>query len=345
MLVGQSLQLLVSGKETSLAVRPPPDPMWHKATFYGDIDEIRVSSVVRYPKDFTPKPRFETDADTIALYHFDEGKGDVVNDASGHNRHAKISGVKWVATGPDLGTKTITNSIGMKLAFIPKGTFQMGGGGGKVGDKEVEIAHDFYLGVYQVTQGEWEKVMGNNPSHFSRTGAGKDLVKDIPDEDLKRFPVEMVSWNDAQLFLEELNKREIEPGWVYRLPKEAEREYACRGGPASTKLEYGFDFYFEKPTNQLLPDQANFDHVKGLKRTCKVGSYKPNRLGLHDMHGNVWEWCEDAQNNADEGARVIRGGRWDAPATGCRAAAPGWGGPAARYNAIGLRVARVPVSK
>ena len=104
------------------------------------------------------------------------------------------------------------------------------------GDKEVEIAQDFYLGKYEVTQEEWEKVMGVNPSYFQRTGAGENAVKDITDEELKRFPVEQVSWDDAQLFLEALNKREKEAGWVYRLPKEAEWEYACRGGPTDRQV-------------------------------------------------------------------------------------------------------------
>ena len=80
---------------------------------------------------------------------------------------------------------------------MPKGKSWLGGGGGKPGDKEVEIPHDFYLGKYEVTQEEWEKVMGENPSYFSRTGGGKDAVKDIADADLKRFPVENVSWDNA----------------------------------------------------------------------------------------------------------------------------------------------------
>ncbi len=88
-------------------------------------------------------------------------------------------------------------------------------------------------------------------------------MKDIADAELKRFPVEKVSWDDAQAFLERLNKREKEAGWVYRLPKEAEWEYACRGGPLSDKFESAYDFYFDKPTNQLLPEQANFEHDRG----------------------------------------------------------------------------------
>ncbi|QDU21949.1 bifunctional serine/threonine-protein kinase/formylglycine-generating enzyme family protein [Urbifossiella limnaea] len=123
------------------------------------------------------------------------------------------------------------NTLGMEFVKVPKGKSWLGGGKDKLADKEVEIPADFYLGKYEVTQEEWEKVMGENPSHFSRAGYGKDAVKDIPDADLKRFPVENVSWDQCQIFVAKLNKLEKETGWVYRLPTEVEWEYACRGGP------------------------------------------------------------------------------------------------------------------
>jgi uncharacterized protein (TIGR03067 family) len=113
---------------------------------------------------------------------------------------------------------TFKNGLGMEFVIVPKGKSWLGGGKDKLGDKEVEINADFYLGKYEVTQEEWQKVMGENPSYFSRTGEGKDAVKDIPDADLKRFPVEMVSWDQCQLFVAKLNKQEKETGWVYRLP-------------------------------------------------------------------------------------------------------------------------------
>jgi formylglycine-generating enzyme required for sulfatase activity len=239
--------------------------------------------------------------------------------------------------------KTFTNSLGMEFVLVPKGKSWLGGGGGKFGDKEVEIPQDFYLGKHEVTQEEWQKVTGVNPSHFSREGPGKDAVKDIPDADLKRFPVEMVSWNDAQLFLKLLNAQAKEAGWEYRLPKEAEWEYACRGGPLSDRFESAFDFYTDRPMNQLLPGQANFEHGKGLKRTCKVGAYPPNRLGLYDMHGNVWEWCDDADGPS---YRVYRGGgSWGDVSRLCRAVIR-YGHPSAgRSWNLGLRVARIPVGK
>jgi formylglycine-generating enzyme required for sulfatase activity/serine/threonine protein kinase len=240
--------------------------------------------------------------------------------------------------------RTFTNSLGMEFVLVPKGKSWLGGGGGSAGDKEVVIAHDFYLGKYEVTQEEWKTVTGLTPSSFSRTGGGKDAVKDIADAELNLFPVEHVSWDDAQVFLERLNQREKEAGWVYCLPKAAEWEYACRGGPLSDKSESAYDFYFDKPTNQLLPVQANFGQE--LMRTCKVGSYQPNRLGLYDMHGNVWEWCDDTQKTANGASfRVHRGGCWGDDAGICRSAVRHRDPSARRDFPVGLRVARVPVGK
>jgi len=239
-----------------------------------------------------------------------------------------------------------TNSIGMEFVIVPKGKSWLGGGNGKPGDNEVEIPADFYLGMYEVTQEEWTQVMGENPSCFSHTGPGKDAVKDITDADLKRFPVETVSWDDCQRFVAKLNGLEQEAGWVYRLPKAAEWEYAYRGGPMSDKQDSAFDFYFAKPTNTLLPEQANFQHGKELKRTCKVGSYEPNGLNLYDLSGNVWEVCDDTLKSADEAApRAVmnHGGGWHGESFYCRAAHFGMDSPSYRgIGGLGLRLARVP---
>ncbi|MFO0880271.1 MAG: bifunctional serine/threonine-protein kinase/formylglycine-generating enzyme family protein [Gemmataceae bacterium] len=243
---------------------------------------------------------------------------------------------------------TFTNKLGMEFVLVPKGKFWMGGGGGMVGDREMEIAHDFYLGKYEVTQEEWEKVTGVNPSSFSRTstGGGKETVKDIAVAELKRFPVETVSWDDCQAFLKVLNAKAKETGWKYRIPIEAEWEYACRGGPSINKFDYGFDYYFEKPSLELLPTQANFNHgEKSLMRTCKVGSYPPNKLGLYDMHGNVWEWCnEEAIDDKGASNRVVRGGGYGNDTWACRAAFHNLRLPSDRHYSIGLRLARVPVA-
>jgi formylglycine-generating enzyme required for sulfatase activity/serine/threonine protein kinase len=242
-------------------------------------------------------------------------------------------------------SQTFKNILGIEFVLVPKGKSWLGGGGGRSGDKEVVIDHDFYLGKYEVTQAEWATVTGRNRGYFRR---GKKEVQDVPDAELTRFPVEHVSWLDAQDFLERLNKEAKEAGWVYRLPKEAEWEYACRGGPLSDKVESAFHFYFDKPTNELLPEQANFKSGKGPNRTCKVGSYPPNRLGLYDMHGNVWEWCDDADPKIVDGAhfRVIRGGGWYSPSRLCEAALRETRAPRVpRHNrndhGLGFRVARV----
>jgi eukaryotic-like serine/threonine-protein kinase len=255
-----------------------------------------------------------------------------------------------VSAQPEDLPKKFTNSLGMEFTRVPKGKSWLGGDGGGLGDgkegkKEVNIAQHFYLGTYDVTQEEWQKVMGKNPSHFSRDGKGADAVKDIADADLKRFPVENVSWEDAKEFVKLLNakvkKERKEAGWEYRLPTEEEWEYACRGGPMLNKAESAFDFYFEKPGTTLSKEQANFAQSK-LDRTCKVGSYRPNRLGLYDMAGNVWQWCEEHFDSKKSPDRVMRGGSWADGGGSCTAWSRLGISPSARHLNVGLRLARVP---
>ena len=241
--------------------------------------------------------------------------------------------------------------LGMKFVPLPKATFYMGWNGEKGSAKKTGVKEDFEIAIYTVTQGQWQEVTGSNPSWFSRDGKGQDTVKDIKDEDLKHFPVENVSWDDAQEFIKKLNEKEKGKGYQYRLPREAEWEYACRGG-ATSEEECSYHFYFAKPTNDLSSKEANFDGNslfgkadKGpyLGRTTKVGSYVPNKLGLYDMHGNVWQWCEDLYDG--DSVRVLRGGSWDTDGARCQAALRGSAAPSGRFISVGVRLARVPVRK
>jgi eukaryotic-like serine/threonine-protein kinase len=242
--------------------------------------------------------------------------------------------------------------LGMKFVPLPKGTFYMGWDSSKKKARKTEIKEDFEIAVYTVTQGQWQELMGNNPSWFARNGKGKEKVKDIKDEDLKQFPVEEVSWDDAQKFIKKLNEQEKGKGWSYRLPTEAQWEYACRGG-ATSEEECSYDFYFAKPTNDLSSNDANFngEHPGGkadkglyLHRTAKVGSYAPNMLGLYDMHGNVWQWCEDSSDPKGP-FRMRRGGSGSCAGVGCQAAFRARGAPDQRLNDIGFRLARVPAER
>jgi serine/threonine protein kinase len=190
--------------------------------------------------------------------------------------------------GPNPGPKvgdTITGVLGMKFAWVPPGKSWLGGGGGKPGTKECTLPKGLWCGVYPVTQAEWQAVMGSNPSAFGGN---------------PRHPVENVSWDDVQQFLAKLKAQNPRGGLLYRLPTEEEWEYSCRGGPLS-KPQSSYHFYFARsrtdltaaPTNDLSSHQANFGGT--LQRTSEVGLYLPNPLGIHDLHGNVWEWTSSSE--------------------------------------------------
>ena len=249
------------------------------------------------------------------------------------------------------------NGAGMKLVLLPAGKFLMGS---PKGEKErcdneilheVEITRPFYLSATAVTQEQYQKVTGTNPSWFSSTGGGRDRVQGM---DTRRFPVESVSWDEAVEFCRKLSEMpgERAAGRQYRLPTEAEWEYACRGGAALAPFHF-FD--------SLSSAQANIDgnHPYGgaakgpcLGRTSEVGSYPPNAFGLFDMHGNVGEWCSDwfGSYPAEDGPardpggppagtrRVLRGGSWFHYGKLCRSAHRGSEAPGNRGNCIGFRV-------
>ena len=220
----------------------------------------------------------------------------------------------------------VVNSIGMRFVPIPAGTFTMGEG--KTAHK-VTLTKPFELGQHEVTQEQYEKVMGKNPSHFKG----------------KQNPVEQVSWDDAVEFCRKLSAMPAEKkaGYVYRLPTEAEWEYACRAG-TTTRYSFG-------DSDSELGDYAWYDKNSG-RTTHPVGQKKPNAWGLYDMHGNVWEWCQDWHGDYPSGSvtdptgaavgslRVYRGGGWVDFARRCRSAVRGRFTPGVRFSDLGFRVLR-----
>jgi formylglycine-generating enzyme required for sulfatase activity len=221
--------------------------------------------------------------------------------------------------------------VKLEMILIPAGSFMMGDEQRDWGKPmhKVNITKPFYLGKYEVTQEQWEAVMGSNPSRFK--GA--------------KNPVEQVSWDDCQAFLVKLNAQAGGQGGKIVLPTDAQWEYACRAGSTS---RYGFG-----DQESSLSEYGWFDGNSGSK-THPVGEKKPNAWGLYDMHGNVWEWCQDwygaywaeavtdPRGPASGIFRVLRGGGWIFPAWGCRSAARSYSGPLLSDFSLGLRVARVP---
>lgn len=236
-----------------------------------------------------------------------------------------------------LGEEPYRNALGMEFVHLPPGTFWMGGHDGMCGTRQVTIKHDFYIGIYPVTQEEWVRVMGSNPSWFRRAGSGFADVSNVSDSELNRFPVECVNWDDCQIFMHKINHKCQENLWSYRLPTEQEWEYACRGA-ATTQADCSWSFYFRTPTNTLTPQLANIEE-SNLGRPTRVGSYPANPLGIHDMHGNVCEWCQ----YDDHLEPVDRGGSWKNSVHFCHAASRGNLGYLGGDNDFGLRVVRVPI--
>ena len=229
------------------------------------------------------------------------------------------------------------NQMGIELVYIPPGDFMMGS---HEDDSEkpihkITIGKGFWIGKYEVTQTQYEQVMGVNPSNF----------KNCP-----QCPVEKISWNDAKEFIQKMNMEN--DGFIYSLPSEAEWEYAARAG-TTTAFAFG---------DKLSSNQANFNGnypyggaEKGnyIEKTMPVGSYQPNKWGLYDMHGNVWEWVEDIfdesyrknlknnqpnKNLKDSNDRVRRGGSWDNFGSNCRSATRGRFDPNSQVSSDGFRV-------
>jgi formylglycine-generating enzyme required for sulfatase activity len=301
-----------------------------------------------------------TPPDTIAQFAYidwrtrsDEACGDILDSCSENNSEFSLTNLvkqkhreeerrreekeilkKVKLKSEEIPKTFISPSNGMEFVLIPAGKFMMGSPSGEKGRydyegpaHEVTIKNSFYIGKYPVTQKQWEKVMGSNPSNFK----GKDR------------PVESVSWNDVQEFIKKLNEKES-PG-KYRLPSESEWEYVCRAG-ITTRYAFGDD-------ESKLGDHAWYDTNSGFQ-THPVGQKKPNSWGLYDMHGNIWELCQDKWHPDYDGAppdgsaweggsssiRVFRGGSWLNLAGVCRSAYRNRSGPGNRYDYLGFRVLR-----
>ncbi|NQV28627.1 MAG: SUMF1/EgtB/PvdO family nonheme iron enzyme, partial [Rhodopirellula sp.] len=240
-----------------------------------------------------------------------------------------------------IGTQVETvNSVGMRLVVIPPGKFRMGEGDVTV---DVTLTNPFRFGVHEVTQGQWKAVMGGSEPWKGQQGVieGDNVAATY------------VSWPDAVAFCGRLTDREraagkLRDGWEYRLPTEAEWEYACRAG---TTTPYSFG------DESLLGEYAWYDaNTKdaGEAYAHTVGLKKPNPWGLYDIHGNAREWCFDWRGDALPGGtdppgptegsyRVDRGGSWSGPAEYCRSARRFGGDPSHRYFILGFRVALSPI--
>jgi formylglycine-generating enzyme required for sulfatase activity len=229
--------------------------------------------------------------------------------------------------------------VRMEFVRIPPGEFMMGSPENEPGrysdekQHKVVLTQGFYMQTTEVTQEQWKSVMGSNPSDF---------------KDCDQCPVENVSWNDAQEFIRKLNQKEGKE--VYRLPTEAEWEYAARAGSRTafangdiTELECKSDPNLEK-MGWYCGNSENKPHA--------VGQKSPNAWGLYDMHGNVWEWCQDWYGDYPDGTvsdpvgpptgsnRVGRGGSWDNDAQVCRSADRGRSDPGNRSRNLGFRLLR-----
>ena len=277
-------------------------------------------------------------------------------------RLIKEAEMKKQAAGTDFGTASIGDTrvidlgdaVKLTLCYCPAGSFVMGSPASEAdrGDGEnqvqVRISQGFWLGQTEVTQGQWEAVMKTTPAQQKAKGDSYLEVNGVGED----HPMYFVNWEDAQAFIAKLSLCAALPeGWKYALPTEAQWEYACRAG-TSTVFGYG---------ESLSSQEANFNGdfpygggAKGpnLQKTAVVGGYKANGWGLHDMHGNVFEWCADWYGEKLEGGndpvgaltgsyRVFRGGSWFDYGNCCRSAFRVRDEPGDRFSFLGFRLAAV----
>ena len=314
---------------------------WELSSLRGDF-YFNEKSVANLRQEMEEKQRLEAErarAAALSRQREEEQRLDAERRQQEEDRKRREEEDRRLAMGrrPPVSEKTFTNSIGMKFVLVPAGRFTMGIPAHESGrydgegpQHEVEISLSFYVGQHEVTQGQWRAVMGNNPSRFS--SCGDDC------------PVESVSWNDVQEFIRRLNAKE--GAGKYRLPTEAEWEYACRAGSRGA-YGYGDDA-------GRLGECAWYEGNSGGK-THPVGQKKPNGWGLYDMHGNVWEWVQDWYGSYTTEAvtdpsgpgggslRVLRGGSFIDRARYLRCADRVSGSPASRgFLRLGFRLVRTP---
>ena len=246
-----------------------------------------------------------------------------------NSRETQLPSSEKVTESKDLEIE-LSKGISLEMVLIPAGKFKMGSPASEKGrgnfekQHEVTLTNSFYMGKYQVTQEQWDGVLGNNSS-IKTTGA--------------MLPVTNVSWEDCQEFIKKLNTK---TNGGYRLPTEAEWEYACRAG---TTTAYSFG-------DKITPRDANYKDSK-IGKPVAVGSYKPNAFGLYDMHGNVWEWCEDWYGDYPTSAgidprrpeakesHVLRGGSFCSDVSRVRSSLRYNVTPTFRYDDFGFRLVRI----
>jgi formylglycine-generating enzyme required for sulfatase activity len=305
-----------------------PSAKWVEPDTLGDVDRVylklrwfRVTSLLALPA--LPKPSRLPDLVTFEIVTVN-ACGEILQRQPGHAR-------EYVE---DLG-----NGVTLDMVSIPGGTFRMGTSERGYPDERPQHAvtiAPFWMGKFPVTQQQWASVMGTKPSYFKGS----------------QLPVERVSWDEAKEFCQRLADK---TGHTYRLPSEAEWEYACRAGTTTS-------FHFGETLLPLCANyQAGFRYASELvgrdrSKTTPVGSFPPNAFGLYDLHGNVWEWCADLWHKNYKGApadgraweeggktaeRVIRGGSWRLYPRFCRSANRDRRDPAARSYDLGVRIVMV----
>ena len=296
-----------------------------QAEIQAEIEQKRQAGIARQKK---AEEKRQKEAKYGKLFEFET----VTVNAKGQIIHRKPQQARYQ-------TEDLGNGVTLEMVYIPGGTFMMGSPDNEGYDDEKPqhqvTVKPFFMGKYEVTQAQWQAVMGNNPSYFNGDNR----------------PVETISWEDAVAFCQRLSNM---TGKTYRLASEAEWEYAARAGTTTP-------FYFGET---ITTDLANYDgdytyasEPKGVYRskTTEVGIFPPNGFGLYDMHGNVWEWCADAWHDNYEGApadgsvwkagdsslRALRGGAWNNRPGSVRTADRNRSSHDYRYGYVGLRLARL----